>query len=57
MDLFRDKRLNERVLDIEPLARIFIQKHSNGERIDLSRSALEKLSIIPGQETYVSLKT
>lgn len=37
------KKLNERVLDIEPLARIFIQKHSNGERIDLSRSALEKL--------------
>ncbi len=37
------KKLNERVLDIEPLARIFIQKHSNGERIDLSRNALEKL--------------
>jgi two-component system response regulator FlrC len=37
------KKLNERVLDIEPLARIFIQKHSNGKRVDLSRSALEKL--------------
>ena len=37
------KKLNERVLDIEPLARIFIQKHSNGEKIDLSRNALEKL--------------
>ncbi len=37
------KKLNERVLDIEPLARIFIQKHSNGSRVELSRGALEKL--------------
>tara|TARA_B100001142_G_scaffold237567_1_gene236160 strand:+ start:95 stop:1120 length:1026 start_codon:yes stop_codon:yes gene_type:complete len=37
------KRLCERPEDIEPLARIFIQKHSNGLRPTVCRNAIKKL--------------
>ncbi len=36
-------RLADRPADIEPLARIFVQKHSGEQRSTLSQSALQKL--------------
>ena len=36
-------RLADRPADIEPLARIFVQKHSGEQRSSLSQSALQKL--------------
>ena len=37
------KELSKRPGDIEPLARIFIQKHSNGSQTMICRSAIQKL--------------